>query len=157
MNKLITLLFLLPLFTFGQSKAFPTKTDLTKVYTQAISDFIKSANKKNKTTFDTLYFGNRKNGEPDDFPDITLPKIIENTSIQLISPEAGAKKQKENNKRVYINLIGWVEKDNIEFIFVVFSNGFAHQYDFHIHYSYNEKLKEFKLIDIEFKGPPFGK
>ena len=125
--------------------------------TQAISDFIKSANKKNKTTFDTLYFGKRKNGEPDDFPDITLPKIIENTSIQLISPEAGAKKQKENNKRVYINLIGWVEKDNIEFIFVVFSNGFAHQYDYHIHYIYNEKLKEFKLTTIEFKGPPFDK
>lgn len=157
MNKLITLLFFLPLFTFGQSKAFPTKADLTKIYTQAISDFIKSANKKNKTAFDTLYFGKRKNGEPDDFPNITLPKIIENTSIQLISPETGAKKQKENNKRVYINLIGWVEKDNIEFIFVVFSNVFAHQYDYHIHYSYNEKLKEFKLIDIEFKGPPFDK
>lgn len=157
MNKLITLLFFLPLFTLGQSNAFPTKADLTKVYTQAISDFIKSANKKNNTTFDTLYFGKRKNGEPDDFPDITLPKIIDNTSIQLISPETGAKKQKANNKRVYINLIGWVEKDNIEFIFVVFSNGFAHQYDYHIHYSYNEKLNEFKLTNIEFKDPPFDK
>lgn len=157
MTKLITLLFFLPLFTFGQSKAFPTKADLTKAYTQAISDFIKTANKKNKTAFDTLYFGKRKNGQPDDFPDITLPKIIENTSIQLVSPEIGAKKQKIKKSRVYINLIGWVEKDNIEFIFVVFSNGFAHQYDYHIHYSYNEKLKEFKLINIEFKGPPFGK
>lgn len=157
MNKLITLLFFIPFFTFGQSKTFPTKADLTKVYTQAISDFIKTANQKNKTTFDTLYFGKRKNGQPDDFPDITLPKIIENTTIQLVSPETGAKLQKTNKSRVYINLIGWVEKENIEFIFVVFSNGFAHQYDYHIHYNYNEKLKEFKLKNIEFKGPPFSK
>ena len=27
-------------------------------------------------------------------------------------------------------------------------------FDYHIHYSYNEKLNEFKLTNIEFKDPP---
>ncbi len=157
MSRLLIFIFTLPLFTFGQTAKFPTKTDQTKIYSQAIADFIKSANKKNKTNFDTLFFGKRKNGQPDDFPDIELPKTIEKTQIRLIKPEVGAKKQKENNSHIYINLIGWVNKYRAEFIFVVFSNGFVHQYDYHINYNYNDKLKVFELDKLEFKGPPFDK
>lgn len=157
MNKLLIFIFMLPFFTFGQSAKFPTKTDQAKIYAQAIADFIKSANKKNKTAFDTLFFGKHKNGEPDDFPDIELPKTIEKTQIRLIKPEVGTKKQKENNSSIYINLIGWINKYKAEFIFVIFSNGFAHQYDYHINYNYNSKLKVFELDKLEFKEPPFNK
>lgn len=129
MSRLLIFIFSFPLFTFGQSAKFPTKTDQTKIYSQAIADFIKNANKKNKTNFDTLYFGKHKGGQPNDFPDIELPKTIEKTQIRLITPEVGAKKQKENTSHIYINLVAWVNKYRAEFIFVVFSNGFAHQYD----------------------------
>jgi hypothetical protein len=157
MNRQLTFLFIIPLFTLGQTAKFPTTSDLTKTYTHAISDFIKAANKKNKSNFDTLFFGKHVNGQPDDFPNIKLPKTIENIQIRVITPEVGAEKQKERKSRVYINLMGWVDKENADFIFVVFSNGFVHQYDYSINYEYDVKRKEFELKKLEFKGPPFVK
>lgn len=157
MRRFFLLLVLLPFFSFGQTSQFPSNKDLTKIYTQAIADFIKSANTKNKSRFDTLFFGDRKNGQPDDFPAIKLPSTIEQTQIRLITPEEGAKKQKEIKSRIYINLMGWVNTSSAEFIFVVFSNGFAHQYDYHLNYNYSKKSKAFELSKLEFKGPPFNK
>lgn len=155
MRSLFILLVLLPFFSFSQKPQFPTKNDLTKIYTKAIADFIKSANTKNNSNFDTLFFGKRRNGQADDFPDIELARTIENTHIRLITPVQVAKKQKEIKSRIYINLMGWVNATNAEFIFVVFSNGFAHQYDYHLNYTYNKKAKVFELSKLEFKGPPF--
>jgi hypothetical protein len=156
-RRLLLITFALPLFAIGQSDKFPTKTDLAKIYSEAIADFIKAANKKNKTGFDTLFIGKRINGQPDDFPDIELPGKIENTQIRLITPELGEKKQKERKSRIYINLFGWVNKEKAEFIFVIFSNGFNHQYDYNINYRYNVNRQEFELEKLEFKGPPFHK
>ncbi len=157
MFRFLISIFILPLLVFGQSTYTPAKADLVKAYSRAIADFIKAANKKNKTNFDTLLFGKRANGQPDDFPDIELPETIEKTQIRLITTEVGAKKQKESKARIYINLFGGIDKDKAEFIFVVFSNGFEHQYDYHINYKYNAKRKEFKLEKLQFKGPPFDK
>jgi hypothetical protein len=50
-----------------------------------------------------------------------------------------------------------VEKETAEFIFIVFSNGFEHIYDYTIHYTYNMKKDAFDLENIQFKGPPFDK
>lgn len=157
MNRLLIFVFLLPLSGIGQSTAVPAKTELEKIYTRAIADFIKAANEKNKTYFDTLFFGNRKNGQPDDFPNIQLPGVIENTQIRLISPEAGKLKQKERPSRIYINMLGWVDKKKAEFVFFVFSNGFNHRYNYTIHYTYHPKPKTYELVKLEFKGPPFDK
>jgi hypothetical protein len=104
-----------------------------------------------------LFFANRKNGQSDDFPDIKLPKTIEKTQIRLVTPEVGSEKQKENNLNIYINLIGWVNKYRAEFIFILFSNGLKHQYDYHINYNYNNKRNIFELETIELKEPPFRK
>lgn len=152
MSRFLLSIFILPFFACGQSTYSPTTSELEKIYSQAITDFIKAANKKNKTSFDTLYFGKRTNGQPDDFPDIELPKTLEKTHIQLISTELGKIKQNELKSRIYINLIGWVNKEDAEFIFVVFSNGFEHQYDYEIHYSYNLKKKLYDLKKLQFKG-----
>lgn len=157
MKKIIFLLISVPILASSQSGDTHTKTQLTKVYTQAIGDFIKAANKKNKVNFDTLYFGKRVNGQEDDFPDIKLPELIEKTQIRLVSPEVGATKQKEKDSRIYINLIAWVNNHAAEFIFVVFSNGFSHQYDYTISYTYNQSQKKFDLVKLRFKGPPFDK
>jgi hypothetical protein len=158
MSRLLIFSLLFSLTACGQSTKSPTaKTDLTKIYSQAIGDFIKAANKKNATTFDTLFFGKHVYGQPDDFPDIELPEKIENTQIILITPELGEKSQKERKTRIYINLFGWVDKDKAEFIFVVFSNGFDHQCDYNINYKYNVKREELELEKMQFKGPPFDK
>ena len=95
MNRRLILIFILPICLFAQPAKFPAKADLAKVYTQAIGDFIKAANAKNKTSFDTLFFGKHVYGQLDDFPDIQLPLTVEHTQIRLISPEAGTKLQKE--------------------------------------------------------------
>ena len=121
------------------------KNALTKVYSQAIGDYIRLVNSKYSLTFDTLFFGKREFGQVDDFPDIELPAIIDNTNIKLISPEQGKKIQIERKSSFYINLTGWVNSDNAEFIFVTFSNGFAHQFDCFINYYYNTKKQAFEV------------
>ena len=157
MNRLLILIFILPSSLFAKPANFPAKADLGKVYSQAIGDFIKAANAKNKASFDTLFFGKHVYGQPDDFPDIQLPVTIEHTHIRLITPEAGTKLQKERKASIYINLVGWVEKENAEFIFVVFSNGFEHQYDCQMNYKYNTDKRRFELDKLHFKEPPFDK
>jgi hypothetical protein len=157
MSKVLIVIFLFPLLGSAQLEAITNKADLTKIYSLAITDFIKAANKKNKTNFDTLYIGKRVNGEPDDFPDINLPKVIEQTQIRIVTPEVGAKKQKQRKASIYVNLIGWSTTEYAEFIFVVFSNGLAHQYDYSIKYKYNAKNKVFDLEKLEFISLPSGK
>jgi hypothetical protein len=126
------------------------KDELTKIYTQAIAEFIKAAYNKNKTTFDTLYFGKHIYGQPDDFPDIELPETIEQTQIRLVSPEVGQKKQAERKSLVYVNMMGWVDNAKAEFILVVFTNGGEHQYDYSINFNYNTSSDKFELDKIEF-------
>lgn len=156
MKGFLILIFLLPLFGYGQSSEIPTKAVITKIYSQAIGDFIRAAKNKGKS-FDTLYFGKRREGVPEDFPDIELPKTIEKTPIKLITPEEGEKTQNAVKTRIYINMFGWVNKKNAEFKFFVFSNGFAHQYNYTLNYNYDVKKKAYELFKSEFKGPPFDK
>ncbi len=127
------------------------KDELTKIYTQAIAEFIKAAYKKDKTTYDTLYFGKHVYGQPDDFPDIELPQTIERTQIRLIAPEVGQKIQTEQKSLVYVNMIGWVDNDNAEFILVVFTNGEEHQYDYFINFIAKTSTNTFELDKIEFE------
>ena len=157
MSKLFILALIIPLSVFGQSSRLPNKAELTGIYTRAIGDFIRAAREKNHASFDTLFFEKGAAGQQNSFPDIQLPQIIEHTHIRLVTAEAGAKSQKERKSRIYINLPAWVDKERAEFIFVVFSNGFEHQYDYHISYRYNKARKEFELVKLELKGPPFDK
>jgi hypothetical protein len=154
MSQFFILIFLLPFFVAGQER-ISNKDELTKIYSTAIRDFIKTVNFKNKKAFDTLFFGKGVADESRIFPDIKLPTKIENTIIKLITPEEGEKSQKQRPSRIYINMPGWVFKENAEFIFVVFSDGFKHQYDYTLRYVRNPKTKKFELTKIEFKGPPF--
>lgn len=133
------------------------KPDLTTVYSQAIADYIRFVDKEHNLTFDTLFFGKREFGQADDFPDIELPAIIENTNIILISPDQGKKIQNERRSSFYINLIGWVDSDHAEFIFVTFSNGFAHQFDCFINYNYNTEKQAFEVANSRFENFRYAK
>lgn len=122
--------------------------ELTKIYTRAIAEFIRAAYNKDKTSFDTLYFGKHVYGQPDDFPDIELPETIEKTQIRLVAPEVGQKLQTERKSLVYVNMMGWVEKEKAEFVLVVFSNGAEHQYDYFINFTHNTSANKFELEEI---------
>ncbi len=118
---------------------------LVTVYSQAISDYIQIAYNKKLLQSDTLFFGKRNNALPDDFPDIDLPEQFNKIHIRLIEPSIGEKLQRENPARIYINLLGWVEKLDAQFIFVTFSNGFDHQFDYHVEYSYDTENNKFNI------------
>ena len=135
----------------GQSDKYPEKKDLTKAYSVAMDDFIKALRKKN-IRFDSLFVIKRMNGQPDDFPDIALPEKISNVAIRLIASDSAEKSQM--SPRLYVNLLGWVNKKSAEFIFVVFSSGLAHQYDYKITYRYHSKNKVFELKKVQLKEPP---
>lgn len=138
--------------TFSTDSKTVSKDELTKIYSQSISEYIKAVSKEYKINFDTLFFGKHIYGQADDFPDIELPETIENTQIRLLTPEVGLQKQKERKSLFYINLIGFVNYEKAEFIFVTFSNGCEHQYDCFVHYKYNAKLKEFELDNLRFEN-----
>lgn len=126
------------------------KDDLTNVYSKAIFEFIKASYFFDKTTYDTLFIGKRKFGQSDDFPEIELPNQINGTQIRLVSPEEGQIKQKSKKTAIYVNLIGWVDKSNADFLFVVFSNGFEHQYDYSIKFKFNENSQKYELDKIDY-------
>jgi hypothetical protein len=78
--------------------------------------------------------------------------MIENTSIRLISPELGQKKQQEQKSMVYINLMACLEKNKAEFLFVVFSNGSEHQYDISLNFTKNIQTQNYDLDKIEYEN-----
>ena len=147
MSRLLILIFILPLFIFGQSTFSPTKAELTKGYSQAIAEYIKAVCKRDKSGFDTLFFGKH-----DDFPDIELPATIQNTKIMLLTTEEADKKREYHKSLVFINMFGWITKDKSEFILVTFYPGYLHQFDCLINFNYNVKTKEFELENLQFKN-----
>lgn len=144
-----TLLFL-SVGLFGQINSV-SKKELVRLYTQSIGDFITAASTRYSTHFDTLYFGKHVYGQPDDFPDINLPSVVNGTRIKLVTPEEGSEIQKRCASCVYINLMGWSSKNSFEFLHVVFSHGFSHQFDCSITYSFRAKQKRFVRTSIAFK------
>ncbi len=128
------------------------KNELTKIYTQAIGDYIRLVNAEYHLTFDTLFFGKHINGQSTDFPDIELPTTIEDVKIKLISPEQGEVSQKKNKSSFYINLFASVNSTNADFIFVTFSDGFVHQFDCFIEYKYDTDEKKFVIGTTRFEN-----
>ena len=51
-----------------------------------------------------------------------------------------------------MNMMGWVEKEKAEFIFVVFTNGAEHQYDYFLNFANNISTNKFELDKIEFES-----
>lgn len=129
----------------------PKKDSLTKIYTQAIGDYIQAVSKKNGPVTDTLFFGKHVYGQPDDFPDIELPATIGKIPVRLVEPGLGEKIQRERKTMIYSNLIGWLEKGTAQFTFITFSNGARHQFDCFLEYRYNLKNHEFVQESVRFE------
>ena len=133
------------------------KEALQQFYARAIEDYIREVDKKYQLHFDTLVFGKHVYNQPDDFPDIQLPEKIGQTYIQLIAPEQAESRVKANKSLFYINLIAWVEQENANFMFIGFSNGFAHQFDCSMDYTRKASAKTFDLSSVKFTEFAFRK
>jgi hypothetical protein len=129
-----------------------SNSELTSIYALAVSDFLASVKELSGTTYDTLFFGKRKFGQPDDFPDIELPAKIGKTTVRLVTPAEGEKLQQDRKARVYVNLVGWTTKTKADFVFVVFSNGFEHQYDCNLYYTFSKSANRFERTKVQFVG-----
>ena len=125
----------------GSDRSLLKKEDslklLAKIYCQAISDFLTNIKASTSSRFDTLYIGKRKFGQEDDFPEIDLPVRINGTKIVLLEVEEAntTYRSKYTEHSPYINLLGWINKEAAEFMFVCFYPEFSHQMDVRIQYS----------------------
>ena len=123
------------------------EVELAKIYSQAIEEYLRAVSEKEKTNFDTLFLGKQIN-----FPEIDLPATIGRTRIRLLGQEEiGNKKSIYSQSSPYINLIGFVEVDKAEFIFVTFYPEFHHQYDCYIDFRYDSEKKEFDLDKLRIE------
>ena len=48
--------------------------------------------------------------------------------------------------------MGWVDKEEAAFMFVVFTNGAEHQYDYFINFTYNNSTNKYELDKIAFEN-----
>lgn len=128
------------------------QTLLSTLYAKAIEDYIAAVSEKDHIKFDTLFFIQRNNGLPDDFPIIQLPSSIRQVKVNVLSQEeADLHKLHYSKTSPCINLIGNVEKSKSEFVFITFYPEFKHQYDCYINYNYNSTKNNYELESVSIE------
>ena len=106
---------MLPVFALAQGTFVLPKDVETKGYVLAIGEYIKTMKATNKTIFDTLFFGKHE-----DFPDIKLPTVIENTKIIVLTTAEAEKKYTTRRSITFINMVADFTKDLSLFKLIVF-------------------------------------
>ncbi|MCD6010805.1 MAG: hypothetical protein K0Q79_667 [Flavipsychrobacter sp.] len=119
-----------------------------QAYTKAIAEYIKEVYTKGKQLPDTLFIGRNI-----DFPDITLPATIEQARIVLLTSEEAQQKLAYRKTLVYLNVMGWIEKDKAEFLIVRF-NEFKPQHNCHIYFERSEGMLVLDSLGFNY---PYGK
>lgn len=122
------------------------KDQLAKAYTSAIAEYIKAA--KDHAVFDTLFIGKQA-----DFPDIRLPENIEGTGILQITYEDYMRQVDSRKPRVYLNVIGWVEKEKPEFLIVTFLDEGKPQHNCHLFFKRHSDGTGLELDSLGFEYP----
>ena len=153
--KIFFTLFILSAFAFGQSTFVLPKDVQTNGYTLAISEYIKTMLTKDKTSFDTLFFGKNE-----DFPDIILPKEIENTKIILLTIAEAEKKYANRRSIIYINMVDDFKKEVCLFKLIVFKTEKVPEkinwwplYVYNVDFNYSLNTKVFTKEKSDFEYP----
>ncbi|MDX1911383.1 MAG: hypothetical protein SFV22_07850 [Saprospiraceae bacterium] len=127
-------------FTSADS-LLPGHAELAGVCSLAIADYIDMVFQKDKTRFDTLFLGQQF-----DFVSLELPDTIRGVQIRLLkADEIERKKSVYSPSSPFINFIGFWEQGMVDFVFVAFYPGFAHQFDAYLGYTYRPETKQFEL------------
>ncbi len=153
--KIFFTLFILPAFVFGQSTFVLPKDVQTKGYTLAIGEYIKTIKAKDKTSFDTLFFGKHE-----DFPDITIPTEIENTKIIVLSNTEAENKYASSRSITFINMVDDFKKEVCLFKLVIFKTEKVPEkinwwplYDYNVNFNYSLDTKVFTKEKSDFEYP----
>lgn len=126
----------------------PMKAETTEIYVQAIGDYIKEVYKNGKPLPDTLFIGRHP-----DFPDITLPPTIQSANIALVTGEEGQAKLAYRKKLVYLNVMGWIDKEMAQLLIVTF-NEFKPQHNLSLFYKLGAGAP---VLDSTAFDYPYGK
>lgn len=119
----------------------PNSDQLAGVCSLAIADYIDMVYQKDKTRFDTLFLGQQF-----DFVRLEPPDTIRGVQIRLLkAEEIERKKSVYSPTSPFINFIGFWEQSTVDFVFVAFYPGFAHQFDAYLGYTYRPETKQFEL------------
>jgi hypothetical protein len=153
MFKVLIIIFIFPLFVFGQSVSSLKKEEQTKIYSQAITEYIRSMNTIDLLNFDTLFVG------PDEYlHDVQLPKEILKTKIARLTQEEGDRKAEYRKTFVFANVIATISKDHAEFIFVTFITekalgkaAWLPKHNYVVDLNYDPKTKEYKFEKQRFE------
>ncbi|MBP7810641.1 MAG: hypothetical protein KA163_15215 [Bacteroidia bacterium] len=143
--RFFIVIFLFPVFAIGQ-------TDNSKIYSQAITEYLKTVNTKDKTILDTLFVGPMDKDVDEDISEIKLPKEILKTKISKLTQEEGDRKAKYHKTFVFVNIVGIISKEHAEFMFITFmvensgvKAAWFPQHNNYFIYKYDTKKKEFVL------------
>lgn len=126
-----------------------SKTELSALYVQAISDFLTAVTEKEQHPLDTLFLAKRQNLGADDFPDIDLPAQVDGCGLRLLDYAEAHLDQKGNfsERTPFINLMGWADRQQAEFMFVCFYPEFEHRYDAQLFYHFDSSTQLYQLDD----------
>lgn len=134
------------LFSFHSkivAQSASSKSVATKYYSQAITDFIVTLKHQHSFLPDTIYF--LKNNQ---FPEILLPHKVQNICIRLVANKEYDVILKKNPLSFAVNLVGFVNQNDAEFIFVCFRPGYQHQFDLSFEYHKNKPQNCLSLDQI---------
>ena len=127
-----------------------SKQEETKLYSQAITEYIKSVNATDKLFFDTLFVGPINDDVEESIQNVELPKEILKTKIVKLKEEEGNRKAEYRKTFVFANVIATVSKQHAQFLFVTFiaekSNGKAAwlpKHNFVVDLNYDPKTKAY--------------
>lgn len=132
----------------GTPQKAPSKDEITEAYVKAIGDYIREVYKNGKPLPDTLFVGRHP-----DFPDIKLPPHIEGASIALVTGEESRLKLAYRKTLVYLNVMGWIEKETAQLLIVTF-NEFRPQHNFSVFY---KRAAGALVLDSMAFDYPYGK
>src|SRR5688572_24003004 len=100
MLRLLLFTAMFPILSFGQSTFSLNKDERSKVFCQAIAEYLKAVYKNDKSTFDTLFIG-----QYDDHHDKKILTTIQKTGIVLLTNEKeGAEKLKYRKSLGFVNI-----------------------------------------------------
>lgn len=120
---------------------------ISAAYAQAIAEYIKAVYKDGKKLPDTLFIG-----KLEDMPDIDLPDTIQNANIASITAEDAQQKLLYRTTLVYLNVVGWMDDTNPEFLVVTFFEN-KPQYQCNIYLKQNASADKWELDSLNCEYP----
>ena len=129
-----------------------TVVDTALVYRTAIGDYIGAMTKRDGSFPDTLYINRHE-----DFPDIELPTMFQDTHVRMLAPSE-AETVKSAEHFVCLNVLGWFSDSTVQFHLINFRQDWRHRPDgrddCHLYYSIGSQKNEFVVDSLRFSAPP---